>query len=48
MFQFKKVKKFRVGGLPITTPGDTNPSDATGVSYRTLKKLSSFSYEHLR
>src|SRR6218665_3380181 len=28
-------------------PGDTNPCDATGVGYRTLKKLSSFSSEHL-
>ena len=30
MFQFKKVKQFGVGHA-ITAPGDTNPSDATGV-----------------
>ena len=47
MFQFKKVKNFGVGGLPITAPGDTNPSDATGVGYWALKKLCSFSPEHL-
>jgi len=42
MFQFKKVKKFWAGGLPITATGDTNPSDATGVGYRTLKKCPLF------
>ena len=34
-------------GTAITAPGDTNSGDATGVGYRTLKKLSSFSSEHL-
>ena len=28
--------------MAITAPGDTNPSDATGVGYRTLKKCPLF------
>src|SRR6218665_721230 len=34
MFQFKKVKKFGVGDYRLPPPpGDTNHSDATGVTY---------------
>src|SRR6218665_1791332 len=29
-------------GTAITAPGDTNPSDATGVGYRTLKNCPLF------
>jgi len=42
-----KSQKIWGRGTAITAPGDTNPSDATGVGYRTLKKFSSFSSEHL-
>src|SRR6218665_735842 len=42
-----KGQKIWVRGTAITAPGDTNPCDATGVGYRTLKKLFSFSSEHL-
>src|SRR6218665_1104457 len=42
MFQFKKVKKMLDRGITDYAPGDTNPSDATGVGYRTLKKMSFF------
>ena len=42
MFQFKKVKKMLDRGITDYAPGDTNPSDATGVGYRTWKKCPLF------